>query len=231
MKWYLDIETRVTRNEFPYANKALEEISLIQIVRESDIVVFGTRDLIEVKPFDMPLVYNKCSDEVAMLNKFLDFLNTDNPEVIYAWNGDRFDFPYIFNRLKNLGLDVDKLKNDNRRYIDLMLLYKKHGDKLKSYSLDSVSEHELNDTKVKHDEFEDFDSFYTGKNYKICGKYDDNVREEIRQLKIIESESSLTEEQAKRLDNLIFFNYVYYGVKDSLLMKRIDNNKNLSSYI
>ena len=230
MKWYLDIETRVTRNEFPYANKALEEITIIQIVRDNDAVVLGTRNLINENCVDSNFRYVKCADEVDMLNKFLDMLECDNPSLVYAWNGKKFDFPYIYNRLKNLKLDYARMDYENPRWKDLMLVYKLYGDKLKSYSLDSVSKHELNDSKVKHEEFTTFDSFYTGEGYDISDEpYDDPVREEIRQLKILERDGKLTD--TTRLSDLIFYNYVHYGIKDSILMKRIDEKRNLSSYM
>ena len=250
MIWYLDIETRVTRNEFPFAEKALEEISLIQIVRDNKVTVLGTRQLKKFKN-DVDFEYIMCLNEVEMLKDFAKLLEYDNPLIVYAWNGNRFDFPYLFNRFKNLGLDVNKLSlskditltedhdrycgkllSSSQRYADLMILYKCFGDTLKSYSLDSVSKHELNDCKVKHDEFDDFDSFYTGKNYTISEEpYDDEIREEIRQLKILERDNKITDEQKSRLYELIYFNYVYYGVKDTLLMKRIDDKVKITEKI
>lgn len=186
-----------------------------------------------------------------MLKDFAKLLEYDDPLIVYAWNGNRFDFPYLFNRFKNLGLDVNKLSlskditltedhdrycgkllSSSQRYADLMILYKCFGDTLKSYSLDSVSKHELNDCKVKHDEFNDFDSFYTGKNYTISEEpYEDKIREEIRQLKILEHDNKITDEQKSRLYELISFQFVYYGIQDVYLLKKLDDRKNFTNII
>lgn len=251
MVLYLDIETRVTRNEFPYAEKALEEISLIQVVADDAAYVYGVRDFVPQDDYKIGIEvkYTKCENEKEMLERFLNLLSVFKPRFVCAWNGIRFDFLYIYNRLLKHGIDVNRLSydedvtlDDNRivstniRYVDLMILYKNlSGVTLKSYSLDTVSGFELNETKVKHEEFLDFDSFYTGKNYKIVElPYDDRVREEIRQLKILEQMAELgkyefTEEQRKRMNDLIYFNYVHYGIIDSLLMKKIDKNKELTA--
>lgn len=255
--WYLDIETRATRNEFPVPEKALEEISLIQIYDSKTEVMYvlGLKDFIHQEGYETEFdtKYIKCKNEKHLLEVYCLLFKKMNPLILYAWNGQNFDYPYIFNRLKYNNIDTNLMSNyncanittfkdDNNRtlfdisidghyYLDLMLVYKKFTfGNLPSYSLDSISKLELNDSKVEHNEFIDFDSFYTGKNYEISKTpYNDRIREEIRQLKILEKNKTITKEQETRLDELISFQFVYYGIKDVFLLKKIDDKKNFTN--
>lgn len=254
--WYLDIETRVTRNEFPSPDKAAEQISLIQIYDNilNKVIIIGYKDF-KMEPgysFDVEVKYIKCTDENDMIQKYFMLFKKLNPLIIYAWNGDGFDFPYLCNRFSMYGYNSANMSNyynaklteingegrksydlsaNGHYYIDLMKVYKKFTfTNLPSYSLNYVSTYELNETKVEHDEFNDFDSFYTGKNYTITGKpYDDSVREQIRQLKIKEHDNTISSEEKIRLEELITFQFVYYGIKDVILLKRIDDKKKFTN--
>jgi len=52
-------------------------------------------------------------NETLMVKKFLDFLQDYNPDIIYTYNGDTFDFPYIYERAKKLKISHPIL-NDMR---------------------------------------------------------------------------------------------------------------------
>lgn len=52
-------------------------------------------------------------NETLMVKKFLDFLQEYNPDIIYTYNGDTFDFPYIYERAKKLKISHPIL-NDMR---------------------------------------------------------------------------------------------------------------------
>ena len=209
--WYLDIETRVgtCSTGFPIPEKALEPISLMQFYDNKLNVMFvlGLRDWKHEQDykFDYPVKYVKCNDEVHLIETFLNIFQKLDPLIVYAWNGSGFDFPYIYNRLKRLGIDTDQLSNhgstsykesefqgrtefkfnsDGHFFIDLMHVYKKFTFAPRpSYSLDTISEIELGENKVSHTEYAGFDDFYTSKNYIINkNKYEDPNRENIRQL-------------------------------------------------
>ena len=62
-------------------------------------------------------------------------------DVFWAWNGDRFDKPYLESRLKYHGMSYDSLWV---KCLDYMVLYKKNTwVNQKSYSLNNVSKFEL----------------------------------------------------------------------------------------
>ena len=214
--WYLDIETRVgtCSTGFPVPEHALEPISLMQFYdnKEGVMIVLGVKEWSgrDNYTFDYPVKYVKCRDEVHMLESFLAIYGKFDPLIVYAWNGLGFDFPYIYNRMKRLGLQTNRLSNhgkvtysegeyqgktefsfsaDGHFWVDLMDVYKKFTfHPMSSYSLDSVAEYELNENKVDHSSFSSFEDFYNN-------GYDE---------------------------------FVYYGIKDTYLIRRIDEAKNFT---
>lgn len=246
--WYLDIETRVgtCSTGFPVPEKALEPISLMQFY-DSEVKTMFILGLREWKHqnlyvFKYPVKYVKCADEIQLIETFLSIFKKLDPLIIYAWNGMGFDFPYIHNRMKNLGMDTKRLSNygrvsysenefqgklefkfeaDGHFWIDLMDVYKKFTfHPMPSYSLDTVAEHELGENKVDHSEYAAFDDFYTGK-YIIP----DNPTDEQKNSLIYKAAVAGDWDEVKELAHSEF---VYYGATDTYLIKRIDEAQNFT---
>ena len=171
--WYLDIE--VTSEEgFPNPMEAKFPITAIAIYDTvGDMyVVYGMGhwdkehshlpDDIKDRTF-----YIKSDNEQQMMDRFLNFLSDHCPNIITGWNIRGFDMPYIYNRLVNIGLDVNRLSPwgftravEFKRLkdmpddiiiggvdiIDYMPLYKKNKVK-ESYKLDAVVSDELGENK------------------------------------------------------------------------------------
>jgi len=111
------------------------------------------------------VVVFKCPSEEDMLNCIVEFVKKSKPDVWCAWNGNGFDYPYMFNRFS---LDVMKQMSpikmadfDGYRFnlagialLDYLLMYKHmtgpYGQK-ESYSLDYISRIELGHGKKKCD--------------------------------------------------------------------------------
>lgn len=220
--WYLDIETRVgtCSTGFPVPEKAAEPISMFQFYdnKEDVLIMLGVRDWDKQDEYIAKLKeeqgittkYIKCNDEIHLIESFLNIFAKLDPLIVYAWNGNGFDFPYIHNRIKNLGMDTTRLSNygkvsyresefqgrmefrvdsDGHFFIDLMEVYKKFTfHPMASYSLDNVAEFELKENKVNHDQYGSFDQFYTDGHDEFC----------------------------------------YYGAIDTYLIKRIDEKKNFT---
>ena len=70
-------------------------------------------------------------------------------DVLVAFNGLNFDFPYIKARFEKYGIQIDWRKKFLQ---DHMVIYKKLGPALPSYSLDSISKFVLGEGKVEHEE-------------------------------------------------------------------------------
>jgi DNA polymerase elongation subunit (family B) len=249
-KWVLPSESCYNKRRstgFPHPDKALEPISLFQIydTKLDIMIVFGLRPWVHQNDysFDYPVKYIQCSDEVDMINKFLQTFKSLDPLIVYAWNGNGFDFPYIYNRMKLLGIDTDllsahgnvKLKekafghnitydlsSDGHYFMDLLDIYKKFtfGEQ-SSYSLDYTAELVLGKKKVDHSEYVAFDDFYTGK-YVIPS----NPTDEQKNSKIYNEAINGNWEEVKELAHSDF---VYYGCIDTYLIKEIDNAKNFTA--
>ena len=248
--WYLDIETRVgtVSTGFPVPEKAAEPISLMQFydTNTSTMFVLGLRDWKHQNDynFDYTVKYVKCKNEIELLENFLTLFQRLDPLIVYAWNGMGFDYPYIFNRLKNLGIDTDRLSNygktkltqsefqgrtdfsfssDGHFFIDLMDVYKKFVFSPRpSYSLDTIAEIELGDKKVQHTEYAGFDDFYTGK-YVIPNEPNEyQLNSKIYQEAI---KNGVNDE----VRELAHSEFVYYGIKDTYLIKQIDNKLNFTA--
>ena len=246
--WYLDIETRVgtCSTGFPVPEKALEPISLIQFFDSKEVVMFvlGLRDWKHQDDYkyDYPVKYVKCKNEIHLIETYLAIFGKLDPLVIFAWNGGGFDFAYIHNRIKNLGMDVNKLSNygevsyqegeyqgrtefkfraDGHFYIDLMVVFDKFTFKpVPNYQLDTIAQIVLKKSKVQHTEYAAFDDFYTGK-YIIPEKPTDYQKNS----KIYKAAIAGDWEEVKELSHSEF---VHYGAIDTYLIKEIDDKKNFS---
>lgn len=246
--WYLDIETRAV-GAFPLPEKASQQITMIQIFdnKEDTIIMFGLREWKHqeqyAKNFEYPVKYIKCDDEIQLINHFINVFGKLDPLVLYAWNGDGFDFPYLYNRMKKLDLDPNRLSNygeasleereflgktefsfksDGHYYIDLMDVYKKFIlSPRPSYSLDTICEIELGENKVDHSEYAGFDDFYTGK-YNIPH----NPTEEQEESEIYKQAVAGNWDEVKELAHSEF---CYYSYKDPLLIKKLDDKLNLTA--
>lgn len=242
--WYLDIETRAL-GAFPDPMQAAQEVVLIQIMDSSSntCIVLGTRDLEQLN-LGFKFKYIKCNDELELFETFFAVFKHCDPCIIYAWNGNGFDYPYLFNRAKNLGIDVNRFSNygsvslrmykstGNRDaadliacghyWLDMLEVYKCNVLKPRaSYALDSIAEIELNEHKVPHNEFMDFDSFYTGERYNVSDTpYLDPLREEVRL-------AYLSEEHDKFISK-VHKMFVAYGAQDVNLLYRLDNKLKLT---
>ena len=245
--WYLDIETRVNTcsDGFPEPFDALEPICLVQVFdnKLNKMFVLGVREWKHQQnySFDYEVIYIKCKDELELLENFIKLFKKLDPLIIYAWNGLGFDFPYIYNRLKKFGLENDlsnygdvscthyefqgkieyKFYSHGHYFMDLMEIYKKFTfHPMPSYSLDTVSEYELGERKVQHTEYASFDDFYTGK-YIIP----QNPTEEQKNSRIYQEAIKGNWEEVKELSHSEF---VYYGIKDTYLIKKIDDALNFT---
>jgi len=114
------------------------------------------------------------TDEKEMLKDFLDII--EDADVLSGWNSEGYDIPYMVNRIARV-----LSKDDTRRFclwdklpkkrtferfggenitydltgrihMDYMQLYRKYTyHEMPSYSLDSIGEYELNETKVAYE--------------------------------------------------------------------------------
>lgn len=244
---------------FPVPEKALEEISMFQILctRTNTMYLLGTKEWTHSErylkygdnakyegvheeielPFEVK--YVNCQNESKLIETFLTLYEHLNPLLLLAWNGNGFDYPYIHNRMKLLGMDVNRLSNygkvsyrqeefqgtlefqvkpNGHFWMDLKEIYQKFDfGSHENYSLDVIAFDELKDRKVAHTEYTAFDDFYTGK-YNIP----DNPTEDQKRMLVYQEALKGNISEVQELSHSEF---VWYGLKDTWLLKRIDDKR------
>lgn len=172
----LDIEVFVTGGGFPEAHLAAHPINAITIneMVSDTYTTFAYHPTAKYIP-DGTTNYIECKNEADLIDKFLDYWQELDPQIITGWNIDTFDIPYLVNRIKQIAGDaaVKKLSIDRKitkhnttdttgnevvtyklqGHIiwDYMNLYKKFAqEKLEMYTLDFVAATVLDKTKVEY---------------------------------------------------------------------------------
>ena len=179
----IDIEVEC-ENGFPHADQAAEPMLSITVKdhQKDTITVWGLHDYHTDRD---DVEYIKCPTERELLARFLNWWESDHPDIITGWNTERFDIPYICNRIKSqMGEDAMKRLSPwgvvNSRHItsaygkkdqvydimgveelDYLLLYRKFTySAQESYRLDHIAFVELGDRKDENP-YETFRDWYT----------------------------------------------------------------------
>jgi DNA polymerase elongation subunit (family B) len=181
----IDIEV-AAESGFPDVFNCAEELLLITIQDYStkQVITFGSRPYANTDRDNFK--YVKCGSETELIMTFLDWWQSNTPEVITGWNCELYDIPYLVGRVERLmGEKTAKKfspwgivrKNDivisGRKQISYQLagisvidyldLYKKSPatPNQESYRLDHIANVELGARKLDHSEYDTFREFYT----------------------------------------------------------------------
>lgn len=94
----------VIKGGFPGPEEAEWPIVLISCYDSFDnkMYAFGLKEYTGENLKESWFVYNKYDSEMDLLVGYCEFIRDHMPDVITGWNINRFDFPYIFNRIKNI---------------------------------------------------------------------------------------------------------------------------------
>ena len=178
--YYIDIEIEYEKSKgFPEPMKAESPINLISIrnSKTGRTITFGE------KPYTgkSNIIYKHCPTEKKLMSEFFKYMYKHPPDVISGWNVYDFDMQYIINRcgnifdkrknmyklmspIKMVKTWVDKLGNDKIdiagiTILDYMEIYKWYTpNNLESYSLDFVSNFELQKGKLDYSEYKDLEN-------------------------------------------------------------------------
>ena len=120
---YLDIEVDVGIDGFPEASVAKNRVNTCSFVRDDNVYVMGLAPLSEneiswiqneitkhCESFntDYKFTYRYHTNEISLLNDiFFNFIRTS--DCVSGWNYFGYDYPYLYNRAKNLNIDISSL--------------------------------------------------------------------------------------------------------------------------
>ena len=115
--------------------------------------------------------FEECNSERKMLLEFAKVIKNVDPSIISGWNSDKFDLPFVVDRMDSLQIPTTLLSrleqkvepyhtNEGEVYrirgrivIDYLKAFKKqHYGEMESYSLQAVAEAELGAGKIETDE-------------------------------------------------------------------------------
>ena len=171
--FFLDIEA-VGKGAFSTPEDASVEINVITIYDSATkkYKVWGNQ---QYSSKEEDVDYYFCTTEEELLTRFINYIRENSPDILSGWNSDRYDVPYIINRIvKLLGEEeADSLSPYGRRYtkafagkfgkkeivhrldgiscVDYMDIYKKFCPvNRESYKLDYIGQVELDQTKLDY---------------------------------------------------------------------------------
>jgi len=177
--YFIDIEVEVT-NEFPDPNEAKTPVTAICVVTPSrQAIVLATKDLpkeqigsienkinthFEELGVTYQFEFKKFASEYDMLYTFM-YRFVRNFPMMSGWNYINFDWKYILNRCKKLGIDptisspTGSMLNKNELpahvgcldYMDIYAKWDRSVDIKEDLKLDTVGEAVLGIKKVKYD--------------------------------------------------------------------------------
>lgn len=172
LTYYLDIETEVGE-EFPDPYEARQRINLISIFDGTMYRLWSFQKTGIKREYDGAQVDVRVfENEDNMLADFLRFWSSNYPDILTDWNGERFDIPYLVNRMKQrLGEEKTELLSpvgvireytlDGKNvgyelkgieHLDYMMLFKKYSPGERDFSLDAVCEDVLKEKKLPNPE-------------------------------------------------------------------------------
>ncbi len=195
--------------------------------------------------------YKECLTEKDLIEEFLLVWEYHYPDIITGWNIQKFDFPYIVNRMKRIFLeeDIPRLspwgkvqerevygnKFDKEKIpvyelygisiIDYIDLYKKHSSKAsqESYSLDHIAHVELKESKIDYSEHTNLYTLYKNDYQKFI---DYNINDVTLVNKIDNKTGLLDLAITLAYDNKVNFNDIFFQVRmwDSIIYNELYQN-------
>lgn len=164
-KCYVDIETEM-KGDFPDVIEAPNKIQAITVY-DTKIKKYLSFVLSAKHKHDEENKIYFYDTEEKVLQAFVLYVKSYNPDIITGWNSNGFDVPYIISRMRNLHMRFSDLARakfawankykdkirvgiGGRVCLDLMDAYKfiSQGER-ESYSLEYISQYELNEGKDK----------------------------------------------------------------------------------
>jgi len=181
----IDIEVHMD-DVFPKASEAKEPVVLISVYNSIDrtTMSFGLKEYTGKYKGEPWFTYVHCKNEEALLQQFFLYLKRNPCDVITGWNVQSFDLQYLINRCIRLfgennsvsshfspiGIVRTWLSKDTGEFnvdlagvtvLDYLDIYKWYAPtKLERYTLEYVSNYELEKGKVDYSAYNDLRTLY-----------------------------------------------------------------------
>lgn len=111
-----DIETSKEPLKFPNVEK--DQIIMISFMFEGQGYLITNREVVSADISDFEYSPNKefesffkcinCPDEMELIWTFVKLVQKLRPHIIASYNGDNFDFPFLYERARKYGIDVSR---------------------------------------------------------------------------------------------------------------------------
>lgn len=186
----LDLEVDDS-NGFPHPEVANSPLTAISVGVGPNVYTWAYKDFVST---DSTHIFNRCKNEMDMLDQFIDWWSTDYPDILTGWNVQFFDVPYLINRTRNLfdpktarklspwkkltkrkaivqhrQLDVEDVSGV--AILDYLELYKKFSmGQQENYRLDTIANVELGERKLSYSEYSTLGRLYQD-NFELYIKY------------------------------------------------------------
>lgn len=166
--------------------------------------------------------YIQCKDEYALLFLFAQYLTNEHtrPDVLYGWNSSSFDIPYIHNRMMKIGGKefVSKLSPFGNVYATnaMRRMFGKNEAYLK-----------YNITGIPHLDMIDVYRKFSGENCSFSMALNNIAKRDL-------NEKKLDYGTSRSLMDLYwddYQRYIDYNIKDTYLLKLIDDKRGLTSKV
>lgn len=167
----------------------------------------------EIDTYGVGIAYHQCENEAKLLSSFLQYWIANTPDIITGWNIRFFDVPYLVNRIRTVGgkeavkyLSPWKLINERNTVIGGRTQY--------SYELIGIQQADYLELFKKFGY-----SYGAQESYKL-----DHIAY------VVLGESKLSYSEYGSLHTLYKHNhqkFIDYNIKDTLLVKRIDDKMGL----
>jgi len=108
----------IIKGGFPDPELAEWPVVLISCYDSFDnkVYSFGLKEYTGENLNEEWFVYNKYDSELDLLIAYCEFIRDHMPDVVTGWNINRFDFAYVFNRIKNIYAEIaNELTDENNK--------------------------------------------------------------------------------------------------------------------
>lgn len=205
---------------FPDPEEAICPICMISIYNSkiNKIFTFGLKDYDGNLHQESWFRYIRCANEQDLLNKFFNFMYKTSPDIITGWNINKFDFPYIINRVIRLYSDKQgELMDKGKEFLSLLSPIKQI-NYWKKTTIDDVTKQEVSRTFLDIAGISILDYIELYKQYSL-ERVESFSLDYISKHELEKGKIEYTE--YKNLTNLYHFNYNLYLEYNVVDVKRV----------